>query len=125
MNNSKIVSYNIIEPDVDETKLSFLQHNQGGLTQVVEAINRVEASQDWQKLKKVLLDEVVENLERQLSQEALRDQIDTSKIYRLQGQLAWAHKYADLKKLAQFFIKQVENIKNQIKHEKNPRDGAL
>lgn len=125
MNNSKIVSYNIEEAG-NEDKLSFLQRTHGEISQIVEAINRVESSQDWQKLKKVLLDEVVSNLERQIFSEASKSEINTSKIYGLQGQLTWARRYADLKKLAETFKQQVENLKNQINREQeNPRDGAL
>lgn len=125
MNNSKIASYNIEEAG-NEDKLSFLQRTHGEISQIVEAINRVESSQDWQKLKKVLLDEVVSNLERQIFSEASKSEINTSKIYGLQGQLTWARRYADLKKLAETFKQQVENLKNQINREQeNPRDGAL
>lgn len=121
MNNSKIANENI----EDDDKLSFLQKQQGELSQIVEAINRIETSDDWQKLKKLLLDGVVVTLERQLLNETTKKEINAPDMYRLQGQLGWARKYADLKKLSDMFKKQIENIKNQIKHEKNPRDGAL
>lgn len=121
MNNTKIVLDNLPEP---EDRTSFLQRQQGELSQIVEAINRVESSSDWQKLKKLVLDAVVPNLERLLFQEASKKEVDTAEIYRLQGQLTWAHKYADLKKLAEYRRQQIENIKNQL-NEENPRDGAL
>ena len=120
MNNSKIV----YESSENEKAL-FLQKQQGELTQVVEAINQVEASESWQKLKKLLLDEIVTNLERQLALEAAKDEIDPPKMYRLQGELKWAKKYSDLKKLSGAKRQQIENLKNQIKHENDPRDGAL
>mgnify|MGYP001568260686 FL=1 len=124
MNNSKI-AYENLEEDEKLDHSEFLQRQKGEITQIVEAINRVEASEDWQKLKDVLLDGIVGNLERQLLNEAVKGEIDSSEMYRLQGQLFWARKYADLKKLSDMYRQQVENIKNQIKHEKNPRDGAL
>lgn len=122
MNNSKIAFDNL--DDEQESRLPNLKEEQGKLAQIVEAINRVESSDDWQKLKKLLLDGVVTALERQLTNEATKKQVDESTIYRLQGQLAWARKYADLKKLGEFFRQQVENIKNQIHAKENPRDGA-
>lgn len=125
MNNSKIVFDNLPEED-NADRTSFLQKQQGELAQVVEAINGVEASQDWQKLKKLVLDGVLASLERQLAAEASKDQVDPPTLYRLQGQLAWARKYADLKKLGEFFKVQIEGIKHQLKNEQqNPRDGAL
>lgn len=122
MNNSKIAIDNI-EGEEDK-KLSFLQTQLGEITQVVEAINRVEASDDWQKLKKLLFDGIVENLERQLASEAKKKEVNPAEIYRLQGQLAWARKYVDLEKLSDFFKQQITNLKNQIKNEKDPGDGA-
>ena len=122
MNNSKIAYENIEENEDPE---SYLQRQQGELTQIVEAINRVEVSEDWQKLKKLVLDGIVVNLERQLLNQAVEKEVNTAEVYRLQGQLFWARKYADLKKLSDMYRQQVESIKNQIKHEKNPRDGAL
>ena len=121
MNNSKIV----YENSEEEGKTSFLQKQQGELTQIVEAINQVETSENWQKLKKLFLDEIVTNLERQLALEAAKDEIDPPKMYRLQGELKWAKRYSDLKKLSEAKRQQIENLKNQIKNETNPSDGAL
>ena len=121
MNNSKIV----YENSGEESKTLFLQKQQGELTQIVEAINQVESSENWQKLKKLLLDEIATNLEKQLVSEAAKDEVNPPKIYRLQGELKWAKRYSDLKKLSEVKRQQIENIKNQIKHEKDPRDGAL
>ena len=121
MNNSKIVLDNLEE---ETDNLSVFQKKRGELTQIVEAINRVESNQDWKKLKKLMLDGVVTTLERQLKIEMARKELDAPEIYRLQGQLGWARKYTDLKKLGEFFRKQIENINNQL-NEKNPRDGAL
>ena len=113
MNNSKIVSDNFEENQ--EIDLSPLQDKQGELTQIIEAINRIEASEDWQKLKKLLLDEVVLNLERQLLNEVSRKEINLPEIYRFQGQLTWAIRYADLKKLAESKKQELEGIKLRLK----------
>ena len=118
MNNSNL------KLEKEDSRLSFLQDKQGELIQLIEAINRVEASEDWQKLKKLLLDEITVTLERQLSSEANKGEINPPNIYRLQGQLAWARKYADLKKLSETKRQQLENLKKQT-YEKNPSDGAL
>lgn len=124
MNNSKIVIDNLEEPETD--RVSILQRQQGEYAQIVEAINSVEANTDWQKLKKLVLDGVVITLERQLSSEASKKEVNAPELYRLQGQLVWAKKYADLKKLGEFFKQSLENIKLQLKNEnKNPSDGAL
>lgn len=94
------------------------------LSQIVEAIHGVEASEAWKKLKKLVLDQIVPNLERQVFNEASKDEVDVKKIYRLQGQLIWARKYTDLKRLGEWKKMELESIKNQL-HEEIPRDGAL
>lgn len=119
MNNSKIVLDNLVEePEID---LEGLQIKQGELTQLIEAINRIDSSEDWQKLKKMFLEGVVFNLERQLINESGKKEINLNKMYRLQGELAWAKKYADLKKLAEQFRQQLKGLENNIKswHEKS------
>lgn len=122
MNNSKIASFNSESEESDsKDRVSILEKQQGEWTQIVEALNRVEVSNDWQKLKKLFLDGVIATLENQLKGEASKNEINPESIYRLQGQLAWARKYADLKKLSEFFRKQIENINNQL-NGKNPTD---
>src|SRR3990167_7650819 len=119
MNNS-----NIQIEKKEDSRLSFLQEKQGELARLVEAINRVEANEDWQKLKELFLDRVVEKLERQLKDEAKKDEVSLPKLYRLQGQIEWAKKYTNLKKISDDKRLELENFKKQI-HESNPRDGAL
>lgn len=123
MNNSKIAFDNVEEGFIDRRETLLIQ--QGTLTQIVEAIKGVELSTDWQKLKRLVLDDVVENLESKLFAEVSRKEINTSEIYRLQGQLEWAKKYADLHKLAESFKQQVDNLKKLNNEQTNPRDGAL
>ena len=115
MNNSGIDYESSEEKKSKEEKLSFLKNQKGELTQIIEAVNRVEASEDWQKLKKLLLDDVVVSLERQLQNEASKKEVSPPELYRLQGQVAWARKYADLKKLSEFLKQQLKNINNQLK----------
>ena len=121
VNNS--IVHNIEEKE--DSRLSFLQEKQGELAQFVEALNRVETSEDWQKLKKLFLDGIVEKLERQLRDEASKAEVSLPKIYRLQGQIEWARKYSDLKRISNEKRLEMENLKKQINEHANPRDGAL
>ena len=120
MNNSIVQKFEKKE----DRRLSFLQEQQGELTRLVEAINAVEASEDWRKLKELLLDGIVEKLERQLNVEAKKDEVSLPKLYRLQGQIEWAKKYSNLKKISDEKRVEIESIKKQI-YESTPRDGAL
>ena len=119
MNNSNIQ----LEKEED-SRLSFLLEKQGELAQLVEAINRVEANDDWRKLKELLFNGVVKKLERQLKDEASRNEVNLPKIYRLQGQIEWAKKYSDLKKISNEKRSELDNLKKQT-YEPNPSDGAL
>ncbi len=114
MNNSKIIRDNF-EEEKKEDRVSILQCQQGEFAKVVEAINRVESTDDWQELKKLVLDGIVVSLERQLKNEANKDDVNVPELYRLQGQLIWARKYSDLKQLSEFFRKQIDSIKLQLK----------
>src|SRR3990167_4477845 len=120
MNNSSVQNLE----ETEDSRLSFLQEQQGELSRLVEAINRVEQSEDWRKLKELLLDGIVEKLERQLKDEAKKDEVSLPEVYRLQGQISWARKYTNLKKISDEKRLEIENIKKQI-YEKDPRDGAL
>lgn len=122
MNNSKVTLENLEKKE--DNRLSLLRELQGELSQLVEAINRVEQSEDWQKLKKLFLNKIIDRLERQLRDEASKPNIDLPKLYRLQGQIDWANKYSDLKKISSEKRLEIENLKKQI-NEYNPRDGAL
>ena len=108
----------------EDSRLSFLQEKQGELAQLIEAINRVEQSEDWRKLKEIFLNGILEKLERQLKDEARKDEVSLPKLYRLQGQIEWAKKYSNLKKISDEKRLEIENFKKQI-YESNPRDGAL
>ena len=118
MNNSNIQ----LETKKD-SRLSFLQEKIGELSRLVETLNKVEDNEDWQNLKKLLLDGIVEKLERQLRDEAKKDEVNLPNIYRLQGQIEWAKKYSDLKKFSNDKRLELENLKKQINE--YPRDGAL
>src|SRR3990167_807894 len=109
MNNSQIVIDN--ETDVE----SSLAQRQGELVRIVEALQRTADSRDWKILKELVFDGVLETLERQLKSEAQKAEVVTPELYRLQGQLVWARKYADLDKLAEFFKIQIEGIKSNLK----------
>ena len=119
MNNS-----NLQLEEKEDSRLSFLQEKRGELVRLVEAINRVEANEDWRKLKELFLYGVIDKLERQLRDEAKKDEVSLPKLYRLQGQIEWAKKYTNLKKISDDKRLEIENLKKQI-NEKNPSDGAL
>lgn len=123
MNNSKIIADTLEnEPD---TRVAAMQIQRGELVKTIDVIKRIADSDDWIELKELLLDGVVETLERQLRTEASKKEVSSPELYRLQGQLAWAKRYADIERLADILRQQVEGINNQLKNgQTNSADGA-
>lgn len=109
MNNSKfsLEQFNVL----GEAETPNLKDRETYLVGLVEKLRRVAASEDWCSLKNELFSKVVETLERQLQSEASAKNPDLQELARINGQLIWAKKYADLNTLADSFMVEVNNIK--------------
>lgn len=120
MNNARIAIESFKEEEAEAQEISALEQlpalrkREGELVTLIEALRRVEESDDWSTLKTALFDGVVENLEKRLKSESTKPEINTSEIYKLQGQLAWAKKYSDLGTLARVFRLELTNITQQL-----------
>ena len=97
--------------------LGSLEEREAKLIQLIEAIQGVTQSVEWQVLNEELFDGAVESLERRLSAEARKPEIEEAEIYRLQGQLTVAKRY-NLTDLLQVFKVELQNIKKR-KNENN------
>lgn len=115
MNNSKIAFDSLSLEKVRDNALPYLREEEAKLVRIIEAIGAIKDTVEWGSLKKDIFDGVVETLDRQMTVEMNRDILNDSAIYRLQGQLAWARKYADFGKLADAYMSQLTNIRQQIK----------
>ena len=118
MNNSKIALDNedvFQEKDRDNTPmLTFLRKKEGELVKIIEAIERVAHTSDWKVLRESVFDGLTDSLEKRLQAEANKSQIVESEVYRLQGQLVWARKFADFKKLADAYRSELSNVKQKL-----------
>lgn len=92
-----------------------LRDRQTELIKILEAIDLVLKNKGWQTLKELVFDGVVERLDRQLLSEAKKPGIEADKIYFLQGEQAWARRYADLKSYAEMLQKELQGIKDNQK----------
>lgn len=108
MNNS------IVLERVEETPLTGLMEREGELAKIIEAIRAVRDSAEWSSLKELVFDGVVRDLERQLFVAAKRSEVDTKEIYRLQGQLMWAKRYADLDQLANVYRLELSSVRKHL-----------
>ncbi len=88
-----------------ETKL---RDRQAELIKILEAIELVLKNKGWQTLKELVFDGVVESLNRQLLSEAKKPKV-------LQGEMAWARRYSNLKSYAEMLQKELQGIKDNQK----------
>ena len=102
-----MVSVEFEEKKVDVNPL--LRHQLQDLTDIIEAIQHIASSNYWKVLKDKVFDGILESLKKKLSNE--KDQIE---IYRLQGQIAWADKYADLDKLIEVYRKELQRVRSKL-----------
>lgn len=111
MNNSKleIESFSLEEPQRDRSPE--LREREGQLVRIIETLKGVAESKLWSSLKTQVFDGVVGKLERDLLFEARKDSPDQLAMARLNGQLMWAKKYADLDKLANDFRLELKQIR--------------
>ena len=81
------------------------------LTEIIEAIEAISQSNYWKLLQEKVFSGILESL-----QHRIRDEKDSKNLFRLQGQIVWAEKYSDFKKMAIAYRNQLENIKSKIKN---------
>lgn len=113
MNNFKIALDSSSEDrKVDETPR--LREKEVEIIKIVEALATVSGSDEWQKLKNLVFDGVVETLERKIAQEASKKPLNESEIYSLNGQLVWAKKFSNLESLMEVYRTELTNIRNKI-----------
>lgn len=115
MNNSKIALDNqeVISDKTFDRK-PMLHQKEGELVKIIEAIMRIANSEDWSILQEHIFEGLVEGLERRLSGEATKAELNQPEIYRLNGQLVWARKFSDFKKLADVYRVELSNVKKQL-----------
>lgn len=105
MNNALV---NLLEdeeiPQLNEAEIA-------RLTRLIEAIDGVLRTKDWQTLEELHFTQETDRVERLLLSEAKKD-LNDREIYRLQGEMKWAKRYADIRKWAEFLKNQLENLKH-------------
>lgn len=113
MNNSSI-SIDRIEPEPEKELLPRLRAEESRLTLIIEAIQEVQKSKAWSTLKTEVFESLVNVLEKDLKNEARKEDPSLLKLTRVAGELKWAEKYSDLSKLEQLYRVQLQNIRTQL-----------
>ena len=113
MDNSFIAQLNVLEDEKPQDIKPQLREREGKLVKIIEALGQVEAADEWQTLRELYLDGLVEGLERRLATEANAREVNLPELYRLQGQLIGAKRY-NLEELRKNFKVELQNIRKQI-----------
>ena len=109
MNNSKIVAENTLVEELGIDKKPVLNQRRQEVTDILEALSHITASSYWK-----VLEEKVFSGAKGVLEKKLRVEKDSQEICRLQGQLAWMDKYAELSKLTEVYRKELERLNNQL-----------
>ncbi len=92
-----------------------LREEQTRLKNLVVAIETLESTSEYELVKSLLFDGLVKKIESRIQAEGLAPVISPEKLYRLQGELALAKKYADLNKYASTLKVELEGINRKLK----------
>lgn len=104
MNNS------FLQLEVEEVDITpQLRVRERELLEIIEAFKKVSASEYWKLLRIKVFDGVVDSLHRKLIGEK-----NPTEMYRLQGQIVWAEKYADLDKMAQAYENELKSVRKKL-----------
>lgn len=110
MNNSLVLESD--EKEVD-TKPQ-LRERESELVNQIQALDEVNQSEAWKVLEGSIFGPLVETLEKRIKTEVEKVKIDEAELYRLQGQKAWAKKYADLSRLSEILKTELKAIKQRL-----------
>ena len=80
------------------------------LTRLLEAIDGVMKTKDWQTFVEMHFSKEEETIEKLFLSETKKTEVDDKEIYRLQGEMKWARRYADLRKWAEFIKRQLTQL---------------
>lgn len=82
------------------------------LTRIIEAIVSLYNNQDWQTLQELVFSTEEKRLESRILSESFKDKLEPEQIYRLQGELKWARRYADLAKYGKHLKSKLDKLKH-------------
>ncbi len=115
MNNSKLSIDSLSltqETPVDHT--AKFRQEEGELVQIIDNLQVVQSSKEWSSLKEKVFDPLVNSLERDLNYEAKKEIPDPLRLNRLAGELKWAERYSNLKKLEESFRLKLTHVRIKL-----------
>lgn len=114
MNNSKFALDSIVEEKPIDRSPE-LKEKEARVIRILEAIRVIQNSEAWCSLKYEVFDGLVLKFEKELKEEAKKDDPCPKKLNRIAGQLKWAERYSDLSKLENVYKVELQGIRLQSK----------
>ncbi len=104
-----------MEPKITEEQKVLYREQEADITKIVETLAKLDKSKEWATLKELVFDKSLAGIERQMLSETTMLKIDTNKLYKLQGEWAWAKQFSDTNSFGEALKKQLAGIKLKLK----------
>ncbi len=114
MSNNSFFALEVAKEPQGEEAMKVRREEEARLIRILEAIKGLEANEDWCSLKKEILDGLTERLEKDLRIEAEQENPDPNKLNRFAGELKWARRFSDLKKLEDVYRIQLQAVRKNL-----------
>jgi len=92
-----------------------LEKKRASLVKILECLDSLEKSKEWETLKELVFSKELAKIERQLYLESLEQEINTKKIYILQGERNFAKRFVDVERFAEYHKSQLKEINRLLK----------
>ena len=112
MNLSRMQVDLVVEPKEDITPQ--LRAEESRLLRIIEAVQEIQKSNAWGSLKTELFDNLVNVLERNLKEEAKKENPSLNLLNRITGELKWAERFSDLGKLENKYRVELKNVRIKL-----------
>lgn len=125
MNNSFIAIENVsLAEDEKQDNKPALRVRETELNAIVEAIVNVANNPDYQVLKDMIFDGLVESLNKKLMVEIKKKPLNGPLIHSINGQIEIATKYSDILSLASIYKLELQNVRKVLNAKSGNDSGA-
>ena len=111
MNNSFL---NLEPEETSQQTEEWLGAEESRIVKILEALTAISSSKEWQVLKTEIFDSLINVLERNIQEEARKEDTKPTVLSRLSGELKWAERYADFSKLEQYYKGLLKSIRIKL-----------
>lgn len=103
-----------MDEKTSEDSKALLRERQTDLIQIIEAFASLEKNEAWTVIKNLVYDKSLASIERQILIQSLTQEVSIEKIYKLQGEWAWAKQFSNPIQFVDLLKKQLTEIKKKL-----------